>query len=289
MRKQTLKRLKRPTILIVGLGQIGGSLGLALVRRKIAGRVIGFDTNAAALRKAKRIGAIDEIARSLKAGVAEADLVILAAPIRKIIKMLPSVIAALPDNAAIIDVAGTKSEILETIKKCGRKVNYIGGHPIAGNEGHGMKSASPDHFDKAPFILVPGKGTTKACIGRVKTLVRSIGSRPIIMTAAKHDRLIALTSHLPYLVALALSSMADDERRKSPDIMYLMGGSYKSATRVASSHEDLILDMFLTNRTNLSKTIDRFIAVCERFRKLIKASDENGLRRTIRRIRKVDR
>jgi prephenate dehydrogenase len=203
-----MKKLNELKVLIVGLGQIGGSIGLDLVEQGVVAEVVGFDKNPAVSREAVAQNVIHRAAHSLEEAIRKSDLVILAAPIREIIRLIPAVCESLSESAAILDTAGTKGEILDIVSKCGRRVNYVGGHPMAGDERSGLESAQRGKFVGCTFILTPSEDTDQEWFYTVMHLITRLRAKPVMMSAEEHDRLIALTSHLPYALSLALLNTA---------------------------------------------------------------------------------
>jgi monofunctional chorismate mutase len=211
---------------LVGLGQIGGSLGLALGR---AGRWqrTGFDARPATARTALAAGAIDEVALSLEAACADAQLVVLAAPVDALPGLIARAAAAMPRGAALLDTGSARRGITEALRAAAAGgVRACGGHPIAGHEGRGFGSARPDLFEGAPFALLP-VGPVPAA---VRALVRDVGARPLVVDARTHDAALARTSHLPYVLACALARVGGTAARRR-----LSGPGYASATRLAAS------------------------------------------------------
>lgn len=280
-----MKNLAQLKVLIVGLGQIGGSLALDLVQRSLVAKVIGFDREQAIADEAEKRGAVHAVVYSLEDGLHQADLVILAVPIREIIKLLPRLADSINADTAILDVGGTKSEILKTASRLGISARYIGGHPIAGSENYGLSSAAPGKFKNQTFALIPSETTNEHWLHTIKALVKGLGATPLILTAEEHDRLIALTSHLPYVISLALVRLAARHTDQSGNVWNLMGGSFRSATRVAASAPDLTLDMFLTNRKTIPPAIDELIAQLATIRKIIDAGDEKSLHTLVTKVR----
>jgi len=284
-----MKNLAQLKVLIVGLGQIGGSIALDLVQRASVAKVIGFDREQTIAARAQRMGAVHTAVHSLEEGLRHADLVILAVPVREIIRLLPLLADSINDDMTIMDVGSTKGEILETVSRLGIQASYIGGHPLAGSEQYGLSSAEPGKFNNRTFALIPSAKTDQRRLQTVKALVKGLGANPLILTVEEHDRLIAFTSHLPYVISLALIRVAAQYADQSGNVRNLIGGSFRSATRVAVSSPDLTLDMFLTNRKNIPLVIDEFIAQLSTIKKMIGAGDERLLQTLVTEVRKNNR
>ncbi len=276
-----MRKLEDLKILIVGLGQIGGSIGIDLVDKKLAAWVSGFDKNPAVAKKAVERKVVHEVVDSLDEAVKYSNLVILAAPIREIVKMIPEVCAAIDSSAAILDMAGTKTEILRTVRQCGRPVNYFGGHPMAGTENIGLASAQPGLFRGRKFILTPMAGSDRDWQKTIMELLNALEAKPLLMAAEEHDRLIALTSHLPYVLSLALMGTASNWEKSDEKLREMAAGSFHSATRVAASSPDLTLDMFLTNQGNISTVVDEMMDRLQEIKAMVESGDEALLRELI--------
>jgi prephenate dehydrogenase len=160
-------------------------------------------------------------------------------------------------------------------------VNYIGGHPLAGSEGCGPDAAGKGKFAGTTFVLIPLPGTEPRWIELIEELVTSLEARPLTMASEQHDQLIAVTSSLPYLLAIALAQLASTYAREHAELWDLVGGSFRSATRVATSSPDMTLDMFLTNRTNIVRAASEMINELSRLSRFIDEGDEASLRALI--------
>ena len=281
-----MKSLSQLKVFIVGLGQIGGSLGMDLVKKRIVAEVMGFDLNKTLAKKAKKLRAVDSMTNSLGEGIGKADLTILAVPIREIKKLIPAIGQFIGEDAAVLDVGSTKVGILSMASKLGQMVNFIGGHPLAGSEKYGIEAAQTGKFAKSTFVLIPSSRTKPEWVSTVKELVRSLGAKPLFMTAEEHDRLIALTSSLPYLFSIALMHQAAKYERKYKKIWDLVGGSFKSATRMASSSPEMTLDMFLTNRKNVGNVVEQMMVELANLRQMIEKGEEKTLKNLIKGAKK---
>jgi prephenate dehydrogenase len=276
-----MKRLKDSTIFIIGLGQIGGSIGLDLIDKNTVYNVIGFDKDKRNMLAAKKLKAIDCGVTVIKDGLKRADIIIIATPIRTIPKLLASVYPRAGRHQIILDVGSTKSKILEIVSNTKSEATFIGGHPIAGTEKEGIRGAQKNLFKKAPFILSPVIGTSREKVNRIKSLIRRLGARPIMMAPSEHDRLIALTSHLPYALSLALMNIATNEIKKTGEFRNLIGGSFRSATRVAMSSPILTIDMFKTNKKEIVRAIDNMIKELNFLKKTMNYNSETRLKSII--------
>ncbi len=250
---------------IVGVGLIGGSVGLALRARSGCSRVVGVGRSPDALEAALRRGALDEAATDLAAGLRGADLVVLAAPVRACIGLLPAVAAAVGPDAVITDVASTKAEIVAAAPP---GPAFVGGHPLAGSERSGIEAASADLFEGATWVLTPGGATATWAVERVAALAAGLGARPVVMDAATHDRRVAAVSHLPQAVAVALAAAVPVEA------LPLAARGFRDTTRLADSSPEVWNDVFATNRDNVVAMIAAMEDVLGELRAAIAGGDE---------------
>jgi len=214
-------------VAIIGLGQIGGSLGLALEASGGWHRV-GFDTRASARRDAHAKGAVDEVAATLAAACRGAQLAVIAVPVDVLPRMIDRVAEALPKGASLLDTGSARGGgVTEALARASLRVRAVGGHPIAGNERKGLAGASAQLFHGAPFALLPVRGGVPPI---VRALVRVIGAEARIVTPAEHDRALARTSHLPWLISRALARLGSGAARGR-----LAGPGYASMTRLAAA------------------------------------------------------
>ena len=230
------KELK--TIAIVGLGQIGGSLVLAIRKKKLPLRLIGIDTSRKRLRLLS--GNLDE-ASTRWDQVKEADLVLLCLHYRQTIDFLNQASQA----QLILDTCSTKKQIVSFASK--RKLRFIGGHPLSGNERHAEKGWDPDLFRDAPFFVCPGKGVASADRLRAFEFIRKIGAIPIQIDPDRHDGYLAKTSHFPAF----LSRLIADSGRSVPS--QFQGPGYKSMTRLSRTNPELLTTFLESNRKNILK------------------------------------
>ncbi|MFH1640536.1 MAG: prephenate dehydrogenase [Candidatus Omnitrophota bacterium] len=233
-------------VAIVGTGLIGGSIGLALKKKKLADSVVGISRRKKNLLLAKKRGIIDSGSKSLDI-VKGADLVILATPVDKIIKFAPAISRIAGKECIVTDVGSTKKEIVLAMERF--FPNYLGSHPLAGSEKCGAINAQPDLFNDTLCILTPTKKTRKDVSVKLERFWNALGARVIFLSAENHDRVLSFVSHLPHAVAFSLiESMPKQYLKFSPQ-------SLKDTTRIAASDSELWADIFLSNRKNILKAI----------------------------------
>jgi len=214
-------------IAIIGLGQIGGSIGRALGRAPGWSRT-GYDLDPAITRAAHAAGAIDRPAEDLGSACADAELAVIATPVDTIPMLIEAVAGALPRGAALLDTGSTRGALTSALAAAAaRGVRAVGGHPLAGGEGHGFGASSADLFVGATFALSPVEGPLPTIIDR---LVRDLGARPLEVDPERHDTALARTSPLPYLVSCALRAVGGEALERG-----LSGPGFRDMTRLAAS------------------------------------------------------
>jgi len=236
-------------VVIFGTGLIGGSMGFALKRKGLARQIIGFSRQKKNAELARRMGAIDRTAASLDQ-VQDADLVILAAPVEAIINIAPELAKRLKKGCLVIDVASTKEKIVSRLNKL--IPDFVGCHPLAGSEKKGISNAQMDIFTDSICIITPVSGTGKSALKKARSLWKKLGAHILLMPAARHDRILAFTSHLPHTVAFSLIGSIPDKFLK------ISSGGLADTTRIAGSDEILWSQIFLSNRKNLLSSISSF-------------------------------
>lgn len=248
-------------ISIVGLGLIGGSWALALKKLGYAAHRIGFDLPDV-LNQAVGSGAIHEAARNLDVAVRNADLVILATPVGKILELLPRLKSSLPSHALITDVGSTKQRIMDCAKQLppGGAL-FLGGHPLAGKERSGFQFADAALFQNACYAIVPSsaKDLEDARVKAFVHLVESLGAKPCVMDAANHDAAAACLSHLPQLLSTGLASMMEEQTGRADLPLQVAGSGFRDLTRLAESPYSMWRDICLTNTENIRAALDAMI------------------------------
>lgn len=261
-------------ITIIGLGLIGGSLGMTIRRRRLAGEVIGWSRRTSTLTQAQRLGAIDDGVASFTQAVRDADLVVVATPVDSIVPTARRAARFMRPESILTDVGSTKDSIVHALSvSLPNHVTFVGAHPLAGSEQRGLAAASPHLFDGATCLLTPTSHTPRHALERVARFWKALGATVQMMDPTAHDRLLAAVSHVPHLMAFALVNATDHKAlRVAPR-------SFLEATRVAKSDPDLWDDIFLSNRTALVDAMDQFESQWKTFRRLLSTSDRRTLRR----------
>ena len=248
-----------PRLAIVGLGLIGGSIAFAARRAWPSAHVLAVDREAV-LREALARRAIDEGTTSLES-VAGADLIVLAAPVRQNMALLRQVAPHAAASAVITDVGGTKRAIVEAAAALPQRVRFVGGHPLGGGARGGFEFATASLFARRPWIFTPPEGVAAGeaspSVERLSSFVAGLGAQPSVMSAAEHDRLMALISHLPQLTVTALMEVVGTTVGGAG--LRMAGQGLIDTTRLASSPAGVWRDICQTNADEIARALDLLI------------------------------
>lgn len=264
---------------IIGMGLIGGSLALAMRRAGIAGEIVGCGRKDARLRYALAEGIADRVTKDPREAVEGAGLVAVCTPAGLIPGMLSAIRPALGGGAVVTDAGSTKRDIM---KRAGELFGaggpwFVGSHPMAGSEDSGVEAARADLFENAFCVLTPGNGNGAA--GRVRGVWEAAGARVLEMGAEEHDFLVAASSHLPHLVAAALTLGIADFSRERGDVLPLLAGGFRDTTRIASGNPEVWRDICLMNRDAILKTLEGFEGALRETRRVVREGSAEELER----------
>ncbi len=235
---------------VVGTGLIGASVGLAARRAGFA-EVIGWDEDRATLEVAAERGAVDP-AVSLAEALRDAEVALVAVPVASLSAVVHEVLEAAPDDCTVTDVGSTKTSVCAA---AGADPRFVGGHPICGAEARGPGRASADIFEGATWFLAPLAATRPERYRAAHSLVTALGARPVAIDPEAHDRLVAVTSHLPHALANILLNHAGAARVDGHDPLATAGGSLRDMTRIAGANPRIWVDIFLENRETLATAL----------------------------------
>jgi len=247
-------------ITIIGVGLIGGSLGLALKEKKPNFKIIGIDKQEI-IEKAIIRGAIDEGTINLKEGIKEADVVILATPVKIILDLLPQINPFLKKGCLVTDTGSTKTQIVKKANKVlSKDIHFIGGHPMAGSEKYGINSANTHLFLDKTYILTPSNKSKLAALEKIFLIIEMISAKRLILDPFEHDKIIAAISHLPQILAVSLTNTISTlvQEENNNNYFKVIGGGFKDMTRIASSPYKIWEDICQTNQENILRSIQEF-------------------------------
>jgi prephenate dehydrogenase len=278
-----MKELSKAHITIIGLGLMGGSLAASL--RQHCERITGIDKNPDSLVYAKKKGWIDKGLTSLDKGWNSGDVFILSTPVRTIMRHLDEIARNENPECLVIDIGSTKREIIQRMESLPPHIQSIGGHPMCGREVAGISQADGALFQGHPFILVPHSQTKEETVVFAKQIIQSIGAYPVIMDPKKHDLIVAVISHLPYLLACGLVDTAEVTAQEENDLVWeLCAGGFQDTSRLAASDITMMVDILLTNRKAILNAVNQFQKQLTKLEHLIAAEEEDSVREILEKI-----
>jgi prephenate dehydrogenase len=259
-------RLADATVAICGLGLMGGSLAMGL-RGKCAS-LLGIDPHPATLELALSLSIVDRASSDAATLLPEADLIILAAPIFEIISLIGKLPALTSRPCVVLDLGSTKQQVVEAMSRLPDYFDPLGGHPICGKENLSLANAEANLFRDAPFCLAPLPRTTSRALSAARQLIEAIGARPVIVEAEEHDRLLASTSHLPFLLASALALSTPGEAGR------FVGPGFKSTSRLAGTPASMMMGVLQSNRENVLAALAQFQESLRKVEAALRSDDE---------------
>lgn len=246
-----MKKAKR--IAIIGVGLIGGSIGLDIRRKRLAGEVVGVGHRRSSIQKALKLKAIDRGTLDPAKGVAGADIVILATPILPMPELAAKMAPGLKRGCIVTDVGSTKLMITRKIERVlPRGVYFVGGHPMAGSEKRGVDLARRDLFKRSICILTRTLGTNSGALITVRQLWRALGADVVVLSPKVHDRIASEISHLPHMLAFTMMNSVDKGS------VSFASSSFRDTTRIASSDARIWRDIAVSNKDEIMRSISKF-------------------------------
>ena len=269
---------------IVGVGLLGGSVAKGARLGGLARRIVGVGRNADRLRPAVDDGTLDLAVTDLDAGVREAEVIVLAAPVLAIEGLLERVWRAAPAGALVTDVGSTKRHIVRSAERlaAARPLAFVGSHPMAGSEQAGYRVARADLFRGATVVVTPTEATELAALKKTTEFWEALGARVTALDPETHDRTVAAISHLPHLIACAL---VDGAGRVEPGALELAARGFRDTTRIAAGDPDMWTEIFLANRDALSASVAAFRLALADLERVITAGGADALRAELARIK----
>jgi prephenate dehydrogenase len=267
-------------VTIVGTGLIGTSIGMAAARAGV--EVLGWDTDPAVLAAAAATGAM-QAGESFEHAVAHADLVVVATPIDTVAGAVADALDLAPD-AVVTDAASVKgsvvSEIASLVRDRSQLARFVPGHPMGGSERSGPEHAAASVVDGIVWVVAPTERSDPASIAALEAWIERIGARPVRIDPGRHDRLVAIVSHLPQVASTSLMGVAATEEADEPDILLLAAGGFRDLTRLAASQPALWSDILVANREQVATAIDAFVVGLQRLRDRILDDDRAAVETT---------
>lgn len=243
-------RLQDSKIAIIGLGLMGGSLALALKGKCAA--IYGIDSHPVTIELALAKGIVDQVDTDLVKLLPQADLVILATPVPAIVDFIQKLPSLTQNPCIVLDLGSTKRDILKAMSALPEYFDPIGGHPICGKEKLGLENADSDIYRNALFIMTPLERTSQRAKSAIKQITSAIGARLVEMNPEDHDRALAFTSHLPFLISSALAQSVSQE------LSELIGPGFRSTSRLAGTPSQMMMGVLQSNRANILLAVRKF-------------------------------
>jgi len=249
---------------VVGTGLIGGSIGMRL--RAMGWHVTGRDRDPARADRALELGALDAVGDD-----AEATITFVATPVAAIATEARRALGA--GGGLVTDVGGVKASVVEAVDDS----RFVGGHPMAGSEQEGVEGANADLFQGATWVLTPTEGTDAAAYAQVRQIVGTLGAEVVTLPPDRHDKLVAVVSHVPHLTAAALMRLADERAEEHRALLRLAAGGFRDMTRIASGHPGIWPDICSDNRTAIVDVLDELTAALQHLRDVVAVDDRKEL------------
>lgn len=285
-------------LVIIGVGLIGGSFALALRKAGLVKHIVGVGRSRENLQRARKRGAIDEIADDLPLALKDADIVFLATPVGQIGGIMTLISPHLEPDAIITDAGSTKQDVIAAARfhLSGHLTNFVPGHPIAGAELSGAGAADAELFRNKNLVLTPLDETSVKAVERVTELWEACGARVSQMSAGQHDKILAAVSHLPHVLAFLLMNHVSpgaeqhpDDPLASNDPLRFAGGGFRDFTRIAGSSPEMWRDICLANREALSRQIDAYQNELMILREMLARNDGEALEKVFDNAREARR
>lgn len=267
-----------PKVTLIGVGLLGGSLGLALKQRKLAGRVEGYVRREASIAECERLGVVDRATTDLLSAVRDADLVVFCTPLAQMRSLAEQCASTIKAGALVTDVGSVKASVVTELEPIFSKagVQFIGSHPMAGAEKTGPAAARADLFEKAVCIVTPGAKTPVKLVKQMEEFWTAVGSKPLRLSPDQHDSLVARSSHLPHVVAAELANyvLSPAHPKEQPA---LCATGFRDTTRIAAGSPEMWRDIALANRKHLARALGVFIEDLQEFQLALEAADAKAM------------
>jgi cyclohexadieny/prephenate dehydrogenase len=278
------------SVAIIGLGLLGGSIGLAVQDRASDMTTTGYDADADVRGKAAERGLVGTVCTSVSDAVAEADLVILCVPVGAMGSAAAEIAGHLKPGAIISDVGSSKQSVLEDLSAALPGLTVIPAHPVAGTEQSGPEAGFATLFENRWCILTPPDGADEASVEALADFWRTLGSKIEIMDAEHHDLVLAVTSHIPHLIAYTIVGTASDlEDVTRGEVIKYSAGGFRDFTRIAASDPTMWRDVFLQNRSAVLEMLGRFTEDLTALQRAIRSGDGETLHELFSRTRAIRR
>ncbi len=272
MTKQTTA-IRWNTVAIYGVGLIGGSIGMALRKRELADRVVGIGRNAERLQRAVDLGAIHEFVTDPSQSPTP-DLVVLCAPVQLLVEHCQAIASHFPD-ALITDAGSTKEKVVADVEATVPNAKFVGSHPLAGSDKSGAEYGNADLYHDRLVILTPTSSTLKTNTAHVEQFWESLGAKTVTMDPKLHDQALAITSHVPHIIASSLAATTPEEH------LDLIAGGWRDTTRIAAADVELWTQILQENSQNVLESLQQVRSNIQEFETALAENNRDTLTRLL--------
>tara|TARA_B100002052_G_C15873019_1_gene595610 strand:- start:798 stop:1703 length:906 start_codon:yes stop_codon:yes gene_type:complete len=276
-------------VCIIGCGLIGSSIARAIKKNKLARKVVSSNRSNTTNKKIIKLNIVDEASPDTRKIVTGSDLIIIASPLSSYKNIIFKIKNSLKNGAILTDVGSVKKNVIQLIEKnIPNNVSWISSHPIAGTEESGPESGFSELFKNKWCILTPSKKSKNKDIKLLEKFWRRIGSVVDVMSAKEHDYILSITSHMPHLIAYNIvNTTLKIKKKRDRNIVKYSAGGLRDFTRIAASNPIMWRDIFIQNRENTAKMIDKFIKNLRDLKKAIKSKNEKKLEKIFTKTKKI--
>ena len=279
--------MERKRIAIVGVGLIGGSLAIQLHEKKLSSKLIGVDANAEHAQKAVDLELVDETLPLMEA-IDQAEVIILAIPVDKLVDLLPSIMDKI-DQQIVIDLGSTKYHLIESIKNHPKRGRYVATHPMWGTEYSGPQAAVRGAYENKAVIICNAHESDADALEWVKGMYKKIGMHLLEMEARAHDLHAAYVSHISHITSFALANTVLEKEKEDNAIFELASAGFESTVRLAKSNPSMWVPIFMQNKENVLDVLTEHIAQLTKFKDSIEKGDNDLLQGLIEDANKIKR
>ena len=276
-------------VCIVGCGLIGSSIARAIRKNRLSSKIVSSNRSDIINKKVIKLRIVDDSSSDTKKMVKDSDLIIICTPLSSYEDVISKIKNSLKNGAILTDVGSVKKKIIYSVEKnIPKNISWISSHPIAGTEESGPDSGFSELFKNRWCILTPSNQAKDKDIKLLETFWKKIGSKVDIMDAKQHDYILAITSHIPHLIAYNIvNTTLNVKKKKEHDIIKYSAGGLRDFTRIAASNPIMWRDIFIQNKKNTSKMIDKFINNLKDLKKAIKNQDGKKLEKIFTKTKKI--
>jgi len=276
-------------VCIIGCGLIGSSIARGIKKNKLAVKVVSSNRSNSTNKKVIRLKIVDEASSDTKKIVKGSDLIIIASPLSSYKNIILKIKNSLKSRAILTDVGSVKKKAISLIEKnIPKNVSWISSHPIAGTEESGPESGFSQLFKNKWCILTPSKESNNKDVKLLEKFWKKLGSKVDVMNAKQHDYILSITSHMPHLIAYNIvNTTLKIKKKKDRNIVKYSAGGLRDFTRIAASNPIMWRDIFVQNKENTVKMIDKFIENLIDLKKAIKSKNEKKLEKIFRKTKKI--